>query len=565
MKKTLKITIFTLVMFILLSVTSVKAATFKFELDGGTKKIVESNATTVGELKEEIENTIGIKKEYQVWNIGTFPINDGMVFDDGEYDFYLENENTDTITVHKRVELNDTIEVKSYYPNLIKNNEDSTNEFMGVFEYIFNNEYYGYYLDYSEGEACSEDYTKCKLAISSTDEAYKTVNIKYVYDKTTAKDIDNLTKKLGYKAMFKLNDFELVNYWLNGNSPINYSNEYKKQINYKNFYLDVRAGSDDPLVTESLGIGYYTYNGTLYKVINQIGTDGCNILYVDTDVSNDKLLDTIQKRIDNYIGKGKITVYLSEGDVDSYINNRKAYLNQYYNEEDDFYKSEIKSLEELKNTSADGKIYEAKVGNKEYRFVIGKNTEKMYTPKLITSDFKTNIEVSTDNTNTIPLDTMIQIKELTSGEEYNKILKILNISNSEMFDISLFSNSVNKYISKLENGSFEVRIPINEKFKDKNLVVYYVDDIGKVTEYPVEVSNNEAIFKTNHFSIYTLAELTEKEPNEEGTTKEEQTNNEVNNPKTGDNIVTYIVIGVVEILGIIVCAVMYLKKKKDNK
>ena len=47
-------------------------------------------------------------------------------------------------------------------------------------------------------------------------------------------------------------------------------------------------------------------------------------MYVDTDVSNDKLLDTIQKRIDNYIGKGKITVYLSEGDVDSYINNRKS-------------------------------------------------------------------------------------------------------------------------------------------------------------------------------------------------------------------------------------------------
>ena len=39
-----------------------------------------------------------------------------------------------------------------------------------------------------------------------------------------------------------------------------------------------------------------------------------------------------------------------------------------------------------------------------------------------------------------------------------------------------------------------------------------------------------------------------------------QTNNEVNNPKTGDNIVTYIVIGVVAILGIIVCAVF--KKEK---
>lgn len=554
MKKTLKITIFTLVMFILLSVTSVRAATFKFELDGGTKKTVESDAVTVRELKEEIENTIGIKKEYQVWNIGTFPMYDGMVFDDGEYDFYLENENTDTITVHKRIELEDTIEVKSYYPNLIKNNEDSTNEFKGVFEYIFNNEYYGYYLDYSEGEACNEDYTKCKLAISSTNEAYKTVNIKYVYDKTIAKNIDNLTKKLGYKAMFKLNDFELVNYWLNGNSPINYSNEYKKQINYKNFYLDVRAGSDDPLVTESLGVGYYTYNGTLYKVINQIGTEGYNILYVDTNVSNDKLLDTIQKRIDNYIGKGKMTVYLSEGDVDSYISNRKAYLNQYYNEEDEFYKSEIKSLEELKNASADGKIYEAKVGNKEYRFVIGKNTEKMYTPKFITSDFRTNVTVSTDNTNIIPLDTMIKIKELTSGEEYSRILKILDTTNSEMFDISLFSSSVNKYVTKLEDGSFEVRIPITEKFKDKNLVVYYVDDNGKIIEYPVEISNGEAVFKTDHFSIYTLAELTEGE----------QIDKETNNPKTGDNIIIYIVIGTVALLGIIVCVVMYLKKKKDN-
>ena len=50
-------------------------------------------------------------------------------------------------------------------------------------------------------------------------------------------------------------------------------------------------------------------------------------------------------------------------------------------------------LEELKNTSSDGKIYVAKIDNNEYRFVIGKNTEKMYTPKLITSDFKTNFDL----------------------------------------------------------------------------------------------------------------------------------------------------------------------------
>ena len=144
---------------------------------------------------------------------------------------------------------------------------------------------------------------------------------------------------------------------------------------------------------------------------------------------------------------------------------------------------------------------------------------------------------------------MINIKELTSGEEYNKILKILNITNNEMFDISLFSNSIKDYITKLKDGSFEVKIPITEKFKDKELVVYYVDDEGKITDYPVTIEDEYAIFNTNHFSIYTLAEKTIIEEK---------------NPNTGDNILVYIVLGGVALLGIITCAVVYLKKKKTN-
>ena len=560
MKKTKKITLFALVMFTIFSVTSVKAATFKFELEDGTKKQIESNKNTVGELKKEIENTIGIMKEYQVWSIGEDYIREDMPFDDGEYEYLLNINNTDTIKIYERKELNDTIELKSYYPkeisssltgeNLEKAKQDRYYEFISIFEYIFKYQYYGYSLDFTHGEnACNEDYTRCKLLITATGEEYKTVDIKYVYDEKIEEEIDNLTKELGSKAIFKLKDFELINLWLNGGSSINYSDEYKKIVAYKNFYLDIRAGSDDSLTTESFGIGYYTYDGTLYKAINELGTKGYNILYVDSDVSNDKLLETIQNRIDNYIGKGKMTIYASDYDVDTYYNEKKSELNQYYEPENEFYKEEMKELEELKNTSSDGKIYVAKVGNNEYRFVIGKNTEKMYTPKLITSDFKTNITISTDKTNTIPLDTMINIKELTSGEEYNKILKILNITNNEMFDISLFSNSIKDYITKLKDGSFEVKIPITEKFKDKELVVYYVDDEGKITDYPVTIEDEYAIFNTNHFSIYTLAEKTIIEEK---------------NPNTGDNILVYIVLGGVALLGIITCAVVYLKKKKTN-
>lgn len=560
MKKTKKITLFALVMFTIFSVTSVKAATFKFELEDGTKKQIESNKNTVGELKKEIENTIGIMKEYQVWSIGEDYIREDMPFDDGEYEYLLNINNTDTIKIYERKELNDTIELKSYYPkeisssltgeNLEKAKQDRYYEFISIFEYIFKYQYYGYSLDFTHGEnACNEDYTRCKLLITATGEEYKTVDIKYVYDEKIEEEIDNLTKELGSKAIFKLKDFELINLWLNGGSSINYSDEYKKIVAYKNFYLDIRAGSDDSLTTESFGIGYYTYDGTLYKAINELGTKGYNILYVDSDVSNDKLLETIQNRIDNYIGKGKMTIYASDYDVDTYYNEKKSELNQYYEPENEFYKEEMKELEELKNTSSDGKIYVAKIDNNEYRFVIGKNTEKMYTPKLITSDFKTNITISTDKTNTIPLDTMINIKELTSGEEYNKILKILNITNNEMFDISLFSNSIKDYITKLKDGSFEVKIPITEKFKDKELVVYYVDDEGKITEYPVTIEDEYAIFNTNHFSIYTLAEKTIIEEK---------------NPNTGDNILVYIVLGGVALLGIITCAVVYLKKKKTN-
>lgn len=560
MKKTKKITLFALVMFTIFSVTSVKAATFKFELEDGTKKQIESNKNTVGELKKEIENTIGIMKEYQVWSIGEDYIREDMPFDDGEYEYLLNINNTDTIKIYERKELKDTIELKSYYPkeisssltgeNLEKAKQDRYYEFISIFEYIFKYQYYGYSLDFTHGEnACNEDYTRCKLLITATGEEYKTVDIKYVYDEKIEEEIDNLTKELGSKAIFKLKDFELINLWLNGGSSINYSDEYKKIVAYKNFYLDIRAGSDDSLTTESFGIGYYTYDGTLYKAINELGTKGYNILYVDSDVSNDKLLETIQNRIDNYIGKGKMTIYASDYDVDTYYNEKKSELNQYYEPENEFYKEEMKELEELKNTSSDGKIYVAKIDNNEYRFVIGKNTEKMYTPKLITSDFKTNITISTDKTNTIPLDTMINIKELTSGEEYNKILKILNITNNEMFDISLFSNSIKDYITKLKDGSFEVKIPITEKFKDKELVVYYVDDEGKITDYPVTIEDEYAIFNTNHFSIYTLAEKTIIEEK---------------NPNTGDNILVYIVLGGVALLGIITCAVVYLKKKKTN-
>ena len=137
-----------------------------------------------------------------------------------------------------------------------------------------------------------------------------------------------------------------------------------------------------------------------------------------------------------------------------------------------------------------------------HEFIVIKDSSKMVTPIIKTADTATNVEIST--TATLPFDTTIQAEELVSGIEYERIMKILGLNNNLTFDLKLYSDSISKYITKLDDGEFEVKIPILEDFKDKDLMVYYVNEDGKVENYEVEIEDGYATFKTTHFSIYTL-------------------------------------------------------------
>ena len=86
------------------------------------------------------------------------------------------------------------------------------------------------------------------------------------------------------------------------------------------------------------------------------------------------------------------------------------------------------------------------------------------------------------------------------------------------------NNSLEDYITKLDDGTFEVRIPVPDNLKGKNLVAYYTSSDGKTEEYKVEVKDGYAIFKTKHFSIYTLAESEVKN----GNNNENNGNTEIN-------------------------------------
>ena len=71
----------------------------------------------------------------------------------------------------------------------------------------------------------------------------------------------------------------------------------------------------------------------------------------------------------------------------------------------------------------------------------------MVVPKHKTSDIKTNIDISS-NSNSIPLDTIIEAIKMENGEEYERIMKILNVKDNETFDLNLFSKTLNEYITR---------------------------------------------------------------------------------------------------------------------
>ncbi len=426
--------------------------------------------------------------------------------------------------------------------------------------------------DYQTRSAmCDSTYTKCTIVyhLGRDDEEEKEIEVVYNYDKDVKKVVDSLINNMGNKTTFKLTDMEIVNYFLYGSENSNlssFSSDFRKAINYKNFELDVRGGDDHPFYKENIGIAEFIYNDTLYSYKDGFGVSAEQIIYVDDDATDIKA--AIKKRITDTFGNVNIEV-LDGSTVASFLESEKNGAKEWYNQELSYFQSQGYTSEEQyaedymnRNYYNDDATYHfmvssdvlenyyiLKINDEEYNFLVIKDSSKINNSlNYSTVDTKTNVEINTSST--LPLDTLISVAKLTSGEEYDKIVKILNTTNLDMFDLKLFSKSTDNYITKLDDGTFEVKLPIKEELKDKNLVVYYVTSEGKIEEHEVTVKDGYAIFTTNHFSIYSLAEKTNSTTGE--STEEE-------NPKTFDGIGSSIIIGTLSLIGLL-GATIYLKR-----
>ena len=181
----------------------------------------------------------------------------------------------------------------------------------------------------------------------------------------------------------------------------------------------------------------------------------------------------------------------------SYAQGYLDYIEDEYNNED----GEMHFLTE----AAGGYAFCLDIADQQRWFVAMKDSDKMIIPEYKSSDASTDVSVeSTDSS--VPLDTLISVDKMTEGKEYDEIMDVLKVGNHETFDIKLFSGTLNNYITKLSNGKFQVKIPIGATLKDKNLIVYYVDEKLQVHEYEVRIADGYAAFETDHFSVYTLAD-----------------------------------------------------------
>lgn len=397
---------------------------------------------------------------------------------------------------------------------------------------------------------CDEK-NKCMIYISDKVKTYKykayETTFEYVtpnskiknrldgYAKTFVVDNQNIEEHL-----FLMEDLETINYkyafpsfgeWIDSiNAIINYSSEFQNKIGYMNIgtKLDTRAGWDDQFTSGCFGFLNLLFDGVIYSYVNTTGVKQNNVLYVpdETENTREAYIKAALDRVNKYIPKANVKIEYAGQIAD--IN--------------DFGVLSLKDIVDVNKTL--GEYYKVTIGEEEYYYFIAKDSSKMRTPVMNTVDALTDISIKTDSSE-VPLDSKINTVVIDAkSDEYKEFLKKANINNGLVVDLKLFSDSINKNISKLENGVFKVYVPLNDELRKLDLTAYYVKDNGEIEKHDVKIEGDYLVFETDHFSTYVIG------------------GNKLENPDTLDNVSTWIITTGVSLLGF-AGAVLYKRKFND--
>lgn len=173
--------------------------------------------------------------------------------------------------------------------------------------------------------------------------------------------------------------------------------------------------------------------------------------------------------------------------------------------------------------------------------------------KPLPNDYELRVEKETlDDVNAVITDTKTSIAE--SLKENNTNITFKDAEILATYNINVYSGTE---IVKIEGtDKYKISIAVAEELLSKYdyVKVAYINDEGKVeTIYDATVENGVVSFETTHLSTYSIvgynAELT-------------QIDNPIENPSTSDNVLTYVLIGGISLVGI-AGASLYLKKRNN--
>jgi len=412
----------------------------------------------------------------------------------------------------------------------------------------------GYYVG---GYCEEEDLTDCTVSIEDIREGgtfSKTYKIRVTYDEpNNLSVIDDYKSKIkafnpnDLSTFYHVEDLGLINYYMTsakselwnpsaGARALKYSNEIIKLTNGSNisFSLDVRAGDQAPVYMHESAFGGMNiyYNDYCYGSTGH-GVHLRRVLYIpeNTEDTTGAYMAAAKARIDEYLGADNGITITYGGLLSTLVEVTEEYGPFYYTDST------------VNNEDTDGNYYIFTIKGKEYRFYIMKGTaEQLISPSYLGSELATNIRI-TSGSSAVPLDAALKVSTVINDD----INKVLGTNDYKAYDIRLYSNGKGAYIEKLDNGKFLVKIPVPKEYEGKDLFIYYINSNNKTEKHNVTIQNGFASFETDHFSTYILTPLSNVV--------------DIDNPQTGDNLLLYIALGTMSLIGLVGCG-LFLNKKK---
>ena len=451
------------------------------------------------------------------------------------------------------------------------------------------------YISPGEWSTKVADKEQCNIYIYYQDDTVYTTTF---YGKMTEvngdKTISNEAGKVASDlyGLFHVADIDMINHLVNyktdtttffssKNAPFEFSKI--KNIIELNPKFDIFVGFEETrrgfdMTGVANGISYISYDGIIYDFAYETFYQS-QFFFVPLNTKEEDYGKVLLEKIKNYVKDDSVEISITEGSnnewskskymdiaevlekiniitasdyykmIDSNFNTEYTkYKNTCYMEENTSYCNNDEYYNKTKSIIL-AKLYTLKIDGKSYEIgILPMDDEHTKNYGVISSTDSTSGIIIKTKSGNVPFDASLTASKYNLTDDEIKLLNSKGYTTINAYSFKLYSSILDKIISNF-NGVTEILIPYNGNYLDKNLKMIYISDNDKLEVYDVNKvtyeGQNYLSFNTSHFSNYILAY-----------------GEDVSNPNTSDNIIVYITVLLVALIGAFIVGITLKKKKK---